>query len=91
LLNIGVIINPPLAAVCLMDYKGSDGKNRKGKVINQTPHARGISFNVGGGANGPQDEYAILSQAVKDKVSGLGSVMLERNNNACHCDCYAVK
>lgn len=85
LLNVGVIINPPLEAVCLMDYIGKDGKNRKGVLIRQTPHARGGAFNIGGGKNGAQDEFNNVTRAAKAGVKVRP--LLERENNACHCDC----
>lgn len=90
LLNIGVIINPPLMAKCLMDTSYG-GKNRKGQVINQTPHARGTAFNIGGGGNGVADEAAILAKALKDKVPGLVSYLVERENNAVHVNCAPIK
>ncbi len=85
LLNIGVIINPPIAAKCLMDYK-----NKKGQIINQTPHARGTAFNIGGGGNGISDEIAVINKALADKIPGLISVLAERENNAAHCDCKKI-
>ncbi len=92
LLNLKVIINPALEAVCLMDYFGpaGNGTNRKGSLIRQTPHGRGTAFNVGGGSNGPADEKARVDKAIKDKLPGLVSCLLERNNNALHCDCKKV-
>lgn len=91
LLNVGVIINPPLQAICLMDSKRPNGTNRKGTLINQTPHARGTAFNIGGGANGIVDEMAVLQKALNDKLPGLAGFLAERENNALHCDCYKIK
>lgn len=90
LLSVGVIINPPLQAKCLMDYI-RNGVNKKGEIISQTPHARGTAFNIGAGANGVEDEAAILQKALNDKLPGLADFIKERENNALHCDCYAVK
>jgi hypothetical protein len=86
LLNIGVIINPPCAAACLLDYM-RDGINKKGRVINGSPHFNGTAFDVGGGENGIGDETEILKQALKDGVKGLINILPERENNANHCDC----
>ncbi len=85
LLNIGVIINPAFDAVCLMDYK-----NKKGKIIHQTPHARGTAFNIGGGGNGIEDERVVVQKALNDKIPGLVNFISERENNALHCDCKVI-
>lgn len=90
LLNIGVIINPPLQAKLLMDYI-KNNVNRKGAVFNQTPHASGLAFNIGGGANGITDEARPVELAAKEKMPGLLNYLLERENNAIHCNCYAIK
>jgi len=87
LLNIGVIINPPVAAKCLMNYINKAGKNRIGSIISQTPHATGNAFNVGGGDNGIMDELAVLTDAKNDKVAGLKDFLAERENNALHVNC----
>lgn len=90
LLSIGFIVNPPLEAKCLMDYFGPTGKgpNMKGVLIHQTPHARGIAFNIGGAGNGVDDEAKILQKAFTAKLLGLSNFLIERNNNALHCNCY---
>ncbi len=86
LLNIGVIINPPSTAACLLDYI-KNGVNKKGAILNGSPHFNGNCFDVGGGDNGVADETAILQKALKDRVPGLMNILSERENNACHCDC----
>jgi len=93
LLAIGVIINPPLRAKCLMDYM-SGGKNKKGEFINQTPHATGNCFDIGGagGLNSTiADELVVMEKAMKTGISGLINILPEHNNNAIHCDCRKVK
>lgn len=87
LLNAGVIINPPLPAVLLMDYYNSKNRNRKGLLFPQTAHASGTAFNIGGGGNGVDDEAAVVQRAIDDKVKGLKSFVKERENNAIHCNC----
>lgn len=93
LLNVGFIVNPPIASICLMDYI-SGGVNKKGQLINTSPHIAGLAFNVGGGADGISgnvtNELAIIQKALDDKLKGLKSILAERNNNAVHCNCYPV-
>jgi hypothetical protein len=89
LLNIGVIINPPIAAICLMDYIRS-GVNKKGNLIHGSPHFKGTAFDIGGSINGIADETLIIQKAIADKLPGLINVLPERENNANHCDCIAV-
>ena len=93
LLNVGFIVNPPIAAICLMDYI-SGGVNKKGKLINTSPHIAGLAFNVGGGADGISgsvaNELAIIQKALDNKLKGLKSILAERNNNAVHCNVYPV-
>lgn len=89
LLNVGIIINPPLEAVCLMDYIRNK-VNRKGMIIRQTPHVHGGCFDVGGrgepDAEDPtiKDEAVVLNKAKADGVPIL--ILLEHKNNCCHCD-----
>ena len=89
LLNIGVIINPPFAAACLMDYI-RNGVNKKGLVINGSPHFKGTAFDIGGATNGTNDETAIVKKALEDGLPGLVGYLQERENNATHCDCKAI-
>jgi len=90
LLNIGVIINPPLKARCLMDYKNKNGVNLKGYEFRQTPHASGTAFNIGGGGNGISDELVVIEKAAKDKTIGIVSFLAERENNALHINCKKI-
>ena len=90
LLNIGYIINPPLPAKCLMDYyhQGSS-VNKKGSIISQSPHFAGGAFDIGGGKDGITNEAMVIETAM-GKVKGLKGYLLERNNNAIHCDTYPI-
>jgi hypothetical protein len=90
LLNIGVIVNPPKAAICLLDYM-RDGINKKGKLIHESPHFYGTSADLGGGANGIDDELKIVKTAMEEKLPGLVGYLIERKNNAIHCDCEPIK
>lgn len=88
LLSTGLVINPPLRAICLVDYLRR-GVNMKGQYINQTPHAKGTAFDIGGGANTVSDESIVLKAAF-GKVKGLKNYLVERENNAIHVDCEPV-
>lgn len=89
LLHVGVIINPPVTAKCLMDYM-KNGRNLKGATIPPTAHARGTAFDIGGSGNGVADEAAVIQKAMDDKLPGLVSFLVERENNAIHCNCRTV-
>lgn len=91
LLHKNVIINPPLAAICLLDSVRPNGSNRKGELISQTPHAKGTAFNIGGGGNGVDDEADVITAALKAHLPGLKGFIKERENNALHCDCIKIK
>ena len=90
LLNKGVIINPPLAAVVLFDYY-KNGKNKKGEVIPPSGHFYGDCFDIGGKGGidlTPNDELEVISYAMgQDKDLGIESFLLERNNNCLHVKC----
>lgn len=100
LLNLRVIINPALDAVCLMDYFGphGNGPNRKGKVIPHTPHMNPVSTGKGcfdiGGKTGPDptinDELVVVRAAEKKGIPGMIYVLPEHNNNAIHIDCIKI-
>ncbi len=82
LLNCGIIINPPLKAILLMDYV-SGGINKKGKEFNQTMHANGLCVDIGGGADGLSNEVAVVKQAQSD-IPEIISFVVEHNNNCLH-------
>lgn len=85
LLNIGMIINPPLPAVCLFDYF-RNGVNKKGFTIGRTPHASGSCFDVGGGPDGVEGEFAVLKASL-ERIPGMRGILLEHDNNCVHVDC----
>lgn len=82
LLNCGIIINPPLKAVLLMDYI-SGGINKKGKEFNQTMHANGLCLDIGGGADGLTNEVAVVKEA-QSEIPEIVSYVVEHNNNCLH-------
>lgn len=86
LLNAGIIINPPLEAVLLMDYFNAKGVNRKGFLFHATPHLTGKPFDIGGGEDGLNNEIAVIESAKKDIPAIVGWV-IERKNNCLHVDC----
>lgn len=95
LLNIGVIINPPMKAEVLFDYyHPKDPKtNRKGKMINGSPHFVGKAFDIGGKMGEDvtiKDELPIIERAFKDRVPGMVGYLPEHGNNCIHVDCVKV-
>lgn len=89
LLNLGFIVNPPYDAEVLMDYvRPGDTENRKGRMIYQSPHTRGMAFDIGGGPDGLNNELAVIKSAM-GKIKALRGYLLERNNNCLHVDVRA--
>jgi hypothetical protein len=86
LLSAGIIINPPVRAVCLMDYVNKAGVNRKGQYIEASNHFSGNAVNIGGGGNGVSDELAVIEKA-KPHIPQIVSIVVERENNAIHLNC----
>lgn len=89
LLNAGIIINPPIKAICLMNYVNSAGINRKGQFIPASNHIPGNAFNIGGGNNGLHDEVAVVVEAMPH-IPQIVDYVVERNNNALHINCKIV-
>lgn len=90
LLNIGIIINPPVAAKCLFDYYRR-GVNMKGRIIPPSIHSSGLAFDIGGRAGvdpTPVDELEIVTEAMSEEPAiGIASLLLERGNNCLHVNC----
>lgn len=81
LLNIGVIINPPRAAVVLMDYL-TGGGNKKGQTIKRSPHMRGdetACFDLSGLSGLEIVKKLAAAQKIRNYV-------IERKNNCLHID-----
>lgn len=83
LLNLKIIVSPPIRAICLLDYIRPNGENMKGKYINPSPHYYGNSFDISGPDINSIYHAVLLAQ--KDGI-GIKNVLLERNNNAVHVD-----
>lgn len=95
LLNKGVIINPPTRAKVLFDYfHPSDPKtNRKGRMINGSPHFKGTAFDIGGKLGTDvtiNDELPIVAKAFKAGVPGMIGFLPEHSNNCIHIDCFKI-
>ena len=81
LLNIGVIVNPPRAAVVLMDYIRGGG-NKKGQTIQPSPHMRGdetACFDLSGLSAVP------IAKRLKEEGK-IRNYLPERENNCLHID-----
>jgi hypothetical protein len=93
LLNIGILINAPIATECLLDY-WKDGKNRKGRIIPPSEHFDGTCFDMGDSDDADtnmDNEYSIALEALNSKtIKGLVSILLERKNNCIHFKCKPV-
>lgn len=88
LLNIGVIINPPRPAKCLFDYY-RNGINKKGVMINYSPHFYEKAFDIGGGLDHDiTNELEIAKICLDKRVPGMKGYLAERKNNCVHIDCY---
>ena len=85
LLNAGVIINPPLRAMVLLDYTNRRGENMKGQYMNPSVHFLGKAFDIGGGGDGIENELAILKEA-KSNIPQILDFVVERSNNCLHID-----
>lgn len=85
LLRMGIIVNPPLAAKCLEDYKHpSKGYVSAGTLIQGSPHTRGTAFDVSG-ANNMGMIVGILTTA-KAGGADIKDFLIERENNCVHVD-----
>lgn len=84
LLNIGVTISPPLAAMVLMDY-AKDDKNMNGKIMGGSPQIKGEAFIIGNSGDNIHDELEVLKKAVDDGI--LIQLSVECENNAIVCIC----
>lgn len=82
LLQIGDLVNPPLPAVSVSDYK-------RGQTIDISDHMRGIAWDVGGGSNLTERAKRIM-HAVGEGKCFISNFKIERINNAVHVDCVPM-
>lgn len=86
LLNIGDIINPPVPAKCLYDYfRPGSQENKKGQVIQISPHQRGLAFDIGGGQDLKEKAKRVM-RAFQAGDAFIKSYLCEHINNAVHVD-----
>lgn len=95
LLNLGVIINPPMRAEVLFDYyhPKDPNTNRKGRMINGSPHFNGTAFDIGGKLGEDvtiQDELPVVEKAFKKGIPGMKGYLPEHSNNCIHIDCVKI-
>jgi hypothetical protein len=84
LLNLNDIVNPPLAAILLEDYtKPGTVINKKGSVVDISPHQRGNAFDIGGGTR-IHERANIILKAANEKKCFIFSYLVEYVNNAIH-------
>lgn len=90
LLNLGDIVNPPIPEEVLFDYvrPGSE-ENKKGTIIQISPHQRGIAFDIGGGQNLAEKVKRVLN-AKESRECFISSFLEERVNNAIHVDVLQI-
>jgi len=89
LLNMNVIIAPPFQMIALFDYV-RDGVNKRGQIINPSPHFRGTAFDIGGATGKPDvsDELEVVKAAYESKeIANYKGYLIERQNNCVHSDC----
>lgn len=90
LLNLGDIINPPVPAEVMFDYfRPGNPKNKKGEVIQISPHQRGTAFDIRGEGSLLEKSKCVV-KAVEARDCFIKSWLLEHVNNACHIDCFLV-
>jgi hypothetical protein len=74
LLNIGVVVNPPIRMICLFPYERPSGEQMMGKGINPSPHIKPV----------PTDEevdegnYDPCPIDFSAKVNGISNLLLAR-------------
>ena len=82
LLNIGIIINPPISAKCLFDYI-KNGHNKKGWLFPASPHTKGTDFDISGGKDINKIE-SIIKEAYISHKANIKYYVVELKNNCLH-------
>jgi hypothetical protein len=83
LLNLGIIINPPLAAVCLESYVVG-GHDKQGEIIRESPHQRSTAMDFVCD-EGVDVMLGIIKAAQKSGVP-IKSYRVERKQYCVHVD-----
>lgn len=94
LLEMGVIISPPISAVALFPYYHPKNPtvNKQNTLIRSSEHVCEGDihpFDIGGATNGIRDELNIIEKS-KLKIPGMVDYLVERNNNCIHVRCRKV-
>lgn len=86
LLSIGDIVNPPIPAKVMFDYyRPGSNENKKGQIIQISPHQRGLAFDIGGGSDVMEKAKRVMKAHQEDNCF-IESYLVERVNNAVHVD-----
>lgn len=90
LLSVSDIVNPPIPAEVMFDYfRPGSTVNKKGEVIQLSPHQRGLAFDIGGGQNLLNKSKCVI-KAINSGECFIKNWLLEHINNACHIDCHQI-
>jgi hypothetical protein len=97
LLHLGVVVNPPLSAICLDDYTRPSGEKMKGKVIHKSAHIAGqvngcwpidFSARVNGQVN--FDLVRDIMDQARISNAGIQDIRVEHGNGCVHIDTLKV-
>ena len=90
LLSIGDIVNPPVPAEVMFDYfRPGSSSNKKGEIIQISPHMHGLAFDIGAEAN-LLDRAKRVMKAYESGECFIKSFLCERINNAVHVDVQQI-
>jgi len=88
LLNIGVIVNPPLECTILEDYIRPNGENMKGETMQPSPHITSDPIDFSSRVNGVPHLDLVVSIMTRAKAAGAGIryIKPEPKNGCVHVD-----
>lgn len=90
LLSIGDIVNPPIPAIILFDYvRPGSTENKKGQIIQISPHQRGLAFDIAGGENLTEKAKRVM-KASQEGNCFITNFLVEHVNNAVHVDVQQI-
>jgi hypothetical protein len=88
-LNLGLIVNPPIKALCLEHSFRNDGTDRYMDIIAASPHLdpRGTCIDLSAGKDySPNNELAVLNIARQYTSCAILNIVVERKQNCIHVD-----
>ena len=89
-LNLGDIVNPPIPAEVIFSYvRPGDTKDKKGEIIQISPHQHGIAFDIGGENNLTEKAKRVM-KASQSGECFIKSFLCEHINNAVHVDVLQI-